>query len=83
MDKIGIWIFCLGFGVILVGKIWVLVVAFKQEVPWGVACLFIPFVSIVFLVKYWEKAARPFAVYAAGFLLMMFGAFLGPPAGVG
>ena len=82
METVGEWVMNLGVAAIFVGWIWFLVVAFKQEVPWGVACLIIPCVCVVFLVKYWEKTSRPFAVYVAGWLIVIFGAYLkGEPGG--
>jgi hypothetical protein len=55
------------------GSIWFLVVAFQQEIIWGLACLFIPFVSLIFLIKYWNKASKPFAVWVAGILGILLG----------
>ncbi|HUY90308.1 MAG TPA: hypothetical protein VMV10_16345 [Pirellulales bacterium] len=83
METVGEWIGNLGAGTMFAGWIWFLVVAFKQEVPWGVACMIIPCVWIVFLVKYWEKASRQFAVQVGGFLILNFGAFLNTRAGGG
>jgi hypothetical protein len=51
-----------------IGSIWLLAVAFEQETAWGVACLLLPPVSLVFAVKYWNRAYRPVAVWIGGFL---------------
>jgi len=37
-----------------------LVEAFKVHVGWGLGCLFVPFVSLVFLIMHWDVAKRPF-----------------------
>jgi hypothetical protein len=56
--------------------IWFLVVAFKQETAWGIACL-IPvigiFASLAFLVNYWNKASKPFAIQVIGFVAIAIG----------
>lgn len=39
-----------GFIISVVAGIWFLVVAFKQSVLWGLGCLFVPFVSLIFLI---------------------------------
>lgn len=76
METIGWGIGTLGLIAFIVGGIWFLVVAFQHEVPWGLACMFIPFVAIVFLVKYWDKASKPFGVQTAGFAAMLLGQFI-------
>ncbi len=55
--------------VALVTSIWLLVVAFRQSVLWGLASLFIPFASVVFAIKYWGAAKKPFlASFVSGTL---------------
>lgn len=76
METIGWIIGIAGMGALLVGSVWFLVVAFQFDSAWGVACLLIPFVSIVFLVKYWSKARIPFVVWVGGWICLFFGAFL-------
>ncbi len=66
------------FGVLIfiVGGFWFLVKAFSESVLWGLAVLFIPVVSIFFLIVHWHNAKRPFAVQAVGFAIMLLGVFL-------
>ena len=52
-----------------VGGIWLLVVAFKQSIAWGICSLLIPFVIIVFAIKYWQNAKTPFLIFIAGAVL--------------
>lgn len=47
----------------LVSFIWVVVLAFKENVLWGLGCLFVPLIIIVFGIVYWQKAKKPFMVY--------------------
>ena len=44
---------------------YVLLVAFQENVSWGVGCLFVPFVSLIFLMIYWDNAGKPFLVQLA------------------
>ena len=55
-----------GVFVILIGSIWFLIAAFKESVLWGLACLFIPLVSLFFLVIHFKEAAPPFLVQLIG-----------------
>jgi hypothetical protein len=56
----------IGYIISLVGGIWLLVVAFQEGIGWGLACLLLPFVSIVFVILHWEDAKSPFLTSLAG-----------------
>lgn len=56
----GITLLVIGYLISLVGGIMLLIEAFRVSVAWGLASLFIPFASFVFIVKYWEVSRRPF-----------------------
>ena len=62
-----------------VGAIWMLVVAFRTSVLWGLGCLIVPFVSLIFLVLYWSDAKKPFLYQVLGAILMGVGFAMGPP----
>jgi hypothetical protein len=49
----------------LIGGVMLLVVAFKQSAMWGLGCIFVPFVSLVFLIKFWADAKKPFFICLA------------------
>ena len=76
MEIIGQSIGYVGLGMMIIGSIWFLVVAFQQDILWGIACVLIPFVSLVYLVKYWNTASRPFITWVAGFLGLFLGKFV-------
>jgi len=40
--------------------VWLLVVAFKTHVGWGLAVLFLPLAPIVFAIKHWQASKKPF-----------------------
>jgi hypothetical protein len=63
----------------LIGGIWFLVVAFNESALWGLGCLFVPFVSLIFLIKYWDQAGKPFLVQLAAIVPLLAGAFLTGP----
>jgi len=52
--------------IMFVGGIMFLIVAFKESVLWGLGSMFVPFVSLVFLIKFWGQAKRPFFIQLAG-----------------
>ena len=72
----GEFIMILGVLTCIVGGIWFLVVAFGEGILWGLATMFVPLVSLIFLILYWHKAKRPFFVQLFALGLMILGAFL-------
>ena len=80
MEILGLTLSVIGAIVSLIGGIWFLVVAFRQSVWWGLGCLFIPFVSLVFLIMHWRDAAKPFFVSLLGTVLIIVVALMMPGA---
>lgn len=73
--------FFIGWLIALVGGIMFLVVAFKENIWWGLGCLFIPIVQLIFLVLHWPVAKKPFFIELAGMLLIFLSVVLGGPGG--
>ena len=76
MSAIGGILAILGWIIMAVGGIWLLVIAFKEHILWGLGSLFIPFVGLVFVIMHWKKSAKPFFIWLAGFVVMFVGALL-------
>ena len=45
---------------VVVGGIWLVVLAFRESALWGLAALFVPFGKLAFVVTHWEEAKTPF-----------------------
>ncbi|MGA9521020.1 MAG: hypothetical protein WBV82_06125 [Myxococcaceae bacterium] len=67
----------LGYLVTLIGNVWLLVAAFRTSALWGVLCLCVPFASLVFIIKYWDRAARPFFVTLGGAAVIVVAVLIG------
>lgn len=65
-------------GTILVSLagLWMLVLAFKQSIGWGLACLFLPLALVVFTFKCWRSSARTFAMILIGSGLVLIGSVM-------
>ena len=63
----------------VVGGIWLLITAFQESVGWGLACMFLPVVSLIFVFVHWQEAKRPFLVGLAGNLILIAGAAMRSP----
>lgn len=59
-----------------VGGIWLIVLAFRKSVAWGLLCLFISPVAIVFAIQNWAIAKRPFLIEIGGVVILIIGSVL-------
>ena len=57
----------------VVGGIWLIVLAFRKSVLWGLLCLFISPASIVFAIQNWAISQRPFLIEIAGVVVLFIG----------
>ena len=74
----------LGGIAMFVGGIWLLVEAFKESVLWGLGSIFIPFVSLVFVIMHWDVSKTPFLIQIGGLVLLIAGVVItGPPQAAG
>lgn len=60
-----------GMIISLVGGIWLLVVAFKQSIWWGLGSLLIGPVALVFTIMHWQVAKKPFLISLGGTVLLI------------
>ncbi|MDY0223293.1 MAG: hypothetical protein RBR67_19375 [Desulfobacterium sp.] len=65
----------LGLFIFVAGGIGTLIVAFKTSVWWGLGCLFIAPVSLLFLFMNWSLAKKPFFLQLAGAGIMLLGSY--------
>ncbi len=72
-------LYWLGLVIAVVGGIWMLVLAFQESVLWGLGCLFVPFVSLVFAIMHWDRAKIPFLIQVGGLVLLVVGALMSHP----
>lgn len=63
----------LGLAVFVIGGIGTLIAAFKTSILWGLGCLLIAPVSLLFLVMHWSVAKNPFFLQLVGFAMMLLG----------
>lgn len=77
MDLLILVTWGLGLLLSLVGGLWLVILAFRQSVLWGLAVFFIPFASLFFIVRYWTEARAPFFVSLVSIVLILVGASFG------
>ncbi len=66
----------LGLAILVIGGFWLIIEAFKTSILWGLGCLIITPVSLVFIFVHWDKAKSPFILQLVGLALIIANAFL-------
>ncbi len=65
-------------GLMLVaGNIWFLVEMFRTSILWGLGGLFVPFVTLIWLVLHWDQGAKPFGLSILGAVVCILTAIFG------
>lgn len=62
----------------LVSGIWLMILAFKKHILWGLAYIFVPFASLVFVCMNWDRAGKPFLISLVAVGLYLGGFFTNP-----
>ncbi|HEU0036975.1 MAG TPA: hypothetical protein VFQ53_40470 [Kofleriaceae bacterium] len=66
MQTLGACVMWLGLVLILLGGLFFVIAAFRESILWGLGVLFVPFVSLVFLVLNWSRAKNSFFLQLYG-----------------
>ncbi len=74
----GIVFTLIGLVIALIFGIQLLIIAFRQSVWWGLGFLFVPFVSLIFVIMHWEQTSKPFLLYLICIPFFVVGAILTP-----
>ncbi len=60
----------LGVILLLIGNIWILVLAFKTGIWWGLGSLFIPLVSLFFVLLHLRDTWKPLLIEIVGAIVI-------------
>lgn len=80
MQILGLIFVIAGAIVALVFGFQLLFLAFRTSILWGLGYLFIPFVSLIFIIVHWDDAKSPFLRGLLAIPLYVIGALLMPHA---
>lgn len=78
MEILGMVLMGIGFLVAAVYGIILLVKAFQTSVWWGLGSLFVPFVSLIFVIVHWQVAKKPFLMGLISIPFIVLGTALMP-----
>ena len=73
----------IGLIIFLTGSIGFLIAAFRAGILWGLSCMFLPFVSLIFLFLHWKTAAKPFLISILGISILFLTTMFSPTSGTG
>lgn len=75
---LGIALFLLGVLLVLTAGIWGVFLAFQDSTAWGLLCLLLPVVALVFIAKNWRRQAvrNSFSLSLIGLLALMGGGLI-------
>ena len=65
-----------GLIILLIGSIWYIIETFRVGILWGLSCMFLPFVSFIFLFVHWKVASKPFLLSILGLAISFSGSLL-------
>ena len=66
-----------GIGIMIIGGIGFLIAAFNESIWWGLGCLLISPISLIFLFMHWTEAKNPFFLQLAGLAVFFVSEFFG------
>ena len=78
MEIVSIALILIGSVISIIFGIHLLSVAFQTSILWGLGYLFIPFVSLIFVIVHWSEAKTPFLRSLIGVALVILGMVLSP-----
>ncbi|WP_173911601.1 hypothetical protein [Acinetobacter sp. Marseille-Q1618] len=74
------FLFYFGLLILVIASIGFLIAAFKESILWGLGCLLLSPVSLIFLILHWHQAKNPFFLQLIGLAIMFVGGyFFAPP----
>lgn len=73
------FLYYLGLLILLIASIGFLIAAFKESIWWGIGCLLLSPVSLIFLIIHWNVAKNPFFLQLIGLAIMFVGGYFFAP----
>jgi hypothetical protein len=61
-----------GIALALVGNVWITVLAFRTGLLWGLGCLFLPPVGLIYCILHVRETWKPLVVSVVGWATMFF-----------
>jgi len=76
LETVGVALILIGGVISLFYGIQILILAFQASILWGLGCLLIPLVDLIFVIAYWDTAKAPFLKMVLAIPLVIVGSYL-------
>lgn len=77
MEAIGLLLLIAGGLVMVITGIVLVTKAFQTSTMWGLGYILVPFVSLIFVIMYWNDTKKPFLYMLGGVAVFIVGVALG------
>jgi hypothetical protein len=67
------WIFA------FLGGLWIIVLAWQRSVVWGLGCILVPVIQIIYVVLHWKESKEAFFMLLGGLALIVIARVFGWP----
>jgi hypothetical protein len=71
----------IGTIIALIGWVWLLIIAFSENIGWGIGSLLCGIVALIFAITRWPETKTPALLYIAGILISAIGGAIKATAG--
>jgi hypothetical protein len=58
----------IGAALAFIGHLWIAMEAWQKGILWGLGCLFVPLVALIYVVLHWKAVKIPFLLQVAGMI---------------
>jgi hypothetical protein len=65
----------IGIALAVAGYLWIIVLAFRAGLLWGLGCLFLPPVGLIYCILHVRETWKPLVVSGVGWAMMFFSYF--------
>jgi hypothetical protein len=67
---------CLGYALCFLGGLWIIVLAWQKGILWGLGCLLVPVIQLVYVALNWKQAKSAFFLLVAGLVALLVSAVI-------
>jgi hypothetical protein len=66
-----------GYLLCFFGGLWIVVLAWQKGIVWGLGCLLLPVLQLIYVALNWKQAKSAFFLMLAGFAALLFSVVIG------
>jgi hypothetical protein len=66
-----------GYSLCFFGGLWIVILAWQKGILWGLGCLFVPVIQLVYVALNWKESRSGFFLQLAGFAALLVSVLVG------